>query len=55
MTKVRKMRKPRASHLNDVLMSKKGGAHEPKTGEHAKRARRKNQDRKELIKQLTNC
>lgn len=53
MTKVRKMKKPRATHLNDVLLSKKGGAHEPKTGERAKRSRRKQQDRKELQKQLT--
>lgn len=48
MTKVRKLKKPRAAHLNAVLMAKKGGKHEPKTGEHAKRARQKQAARKAI-------
>lgn len=31
--------KPRAKHLNDVLRSKKGGAHESHSGRAVKRAR----------------
>lgn len=31
--------KPRNKHLNDLLMSKKGGAHEAKAGRLAKRAK----------------
>lgn len=31
--------KPRNKHLNDLLMSKKGGAHEAKGGKQAKRAK----------------
>jgi hypothetical protein len=52
MAKVRKLRKPRAAHVNAVLMTKKGGVHEPKVGEHAKRARQKRLARKEMQKQL---
>lgn len=35
--------KPRNKHLNELLMSKKGGAHEAKAGKHAKRAKVKQQ------------
>ena len=40
--------KPRAKHVNDILVSKVGGAHEPKSGPHQKRARQKEQLRQEL-------
>jgi hypothetical protein len=53
MTKLRKLKKPRAAQLNTLLLAKKGGKHEPKTGEHAKRARQKRNARKEVNKQLT--
>ena len=33
--------KPRNKHLNDILMSKRGGEHEAKQGKHVKRARTK--------------
>ena len=39
---------PRATHVNEVLRSKKGGAHEAKKGERAKRARQKQQLRNEM-------
>lgn len=41
--------KPRAEHLHDILSSKKGGKHEAKTGPLAKRAKQKQQLRKELM------
>lgn len=31
--------KPRNKYLNELLMSKKGGAHEAKAGKHVKRAK----------------
>jgi len=46
--KKEKMSKPRAKHVNDILVSKVGGAHEPKSGPHQKRARQKEQLRQEL-------
>lgn len=45
--KVEKQMKPRAKHVNDVLRSKKGGAHySPKTD--FKRSKEKEQNRKTL-------
>lgn len=46
--KVHQLPAPRATKVNEVLRNKKGGAHEPKKGDHAKRARQKQQLRKEL-------
>lgn len=43
--------KPRNKHLNDILMSKRGGEHEPKEGKHTKRARNKNAFR-ELLRDM---
>lgn len=46
MTKVRN--KPhRHKHLNDILIDKKAGRHEPKHGNKAKRSRRKQNDMRE--------
>jgi hypothetical protein len=38
--------KPRATEVNRILRDKVGGAHEPKSGEQAKRARQKEEVRK---------
>lgn len=42
--------KPRNKHLNDILTSKKGGAHEAKQGKHASRAKQNQRFRRELKK-----
>lgn len=48
MTKVRKMKKPRATHVHSVLVAKVCAVHEAKVGHKAKRAKQKQQARKEL-------
>ena len=41
---------PKATHLNEILRSKRSEAHEPKKGEKAKRSRRKQEERDEIEK-----
>lgn len=38
--------KPRGKDVNDILRSKRGGRHDPKTGDNIKRSRQKEQTRK---------
>lgn len=46
MSKKLKLQKPRCTVVNEILTAKKGGRHEDKSGEHAKRARQKELARK---------
>lgn len=46
--KKKKLPTPRATKVNEILRSKTGGVHEAKVGKKAKRARVKEQLRKEM-------
>lgn len=46
----KKKSKVRATHLNEILRSKRSEVHEPKKGDKAKRSRRKQEERDEIEK-----